>query len=188
MARLKLEEWDPCIDDCLKAIELDRTSMKAYYYLAQAQLSLNHPNEAHSSALTAYDKCLKNVDKSTSAVSSLVMQAKKQKWEAKEKERIRGRSELLRELEDGLLAKKKWQCQQLRSQNLDISEEAEEKADIELSTRRKIEELRNVFALSDPENMQRRVRLAVFLAERAGKLNCKYRMFQTTSSMPYLSR
>ena len=160
MARLKLQEWEGCIDDCIKSIELERNSMKAYYYLGQAQLALNHPNEALMSALTAYEKCLENVDKSTSAVSTLVLQAKKQKWEAREKDRIRGKSELLRELEDGLLAKKRWELQELRSQNLDSGEEAEEKADIELSTRRKIEELRNVFALSDPENMQRRVHYA----------------------------
>ena len=157
MTRLKLQSWDACIDDCLKAIELERGSMKGYYYLAQAQLALNHPNEAFSSALTAYEKCLQTSDKSTTAVSGLVLQAKKQKWEAKERERIRGRSELLRELEDGLLKAKKEELQALRFLKLEISEEAEEKADIELSTRRKIEMLRNAFALSDPENLQRRV-------------------------------
>ena len=158
MTRLKLESWDTCIDDCLKAIELERGNMKAYYYLAQAQLSLNHPNEAFNSAQTAYQICLATLSPSTSAVSNLVLQAKKQKWEAKERERIRQRSELLRELEKGLLEKKKADLQSLKFQMLDFSEEAEEKADIELETRRKIEELRSVFAIADPENMQRRVR------------------------------
>lgn len=157
MARLKLQAWDACIDDSIKAIELERNNMKAYYYLAQAQLALNHPNEAFSSALTAYEQCLETFSPSTSAVSGLVLQAKKQKWEARERERIRGRSELLRELENGLLRTKKAELQDLKLQKLEISEEAEEKADIELLTRRKIEELRSVFAVSDPANMQRRV-------------------------------
>lgn len=157
MARLKLQSWDTCIDDCIKAIELDHGSMKGYYYLAQAQLALNHPNEAFSSALTAYERCIETFDKSATAVSNLVLQAKKQKWEARERERIRGRSELLRELEDGLMKRKKEDLQSLKFKMLDFSEEAEEKADIELECRKKIEELRTIFAVADPNNMQRRV-------------------------------
>ncbi|KAL6717273.1 hypothetical protein ACLMJK_005188 [Lecanora helva] len=156
MTRLKLQSWDACIDDCIKAIELERGSMKGYYILAQAQLALNHPNEALNSALTAYEKCLETADKSTTQVSGLVLQAKKQKWEAKEKERLRSRSELLRELEDGLLSVKKFELKGLKSQKLDPYEEAEERADIELTSRKKIEELKNVFAVADPVNLQRR--------------------------------
>ena len=158
MARLKLQAWDACIDDSIKAIELDHGNMKGYYYLAQAQLALNHPNEAFTSALTAYERCIETSDKSTTAVSNLVLQAKKQKWEARERERIKGRSELLRELEDGLMRRKKEELQSLKFKLLDFSEEAEEKADIELGCRKKIEELRSIFAVADPKNMQRRVR------------------------------
>lgn len=67
------------------------------------------------------------------------------------------RSELLRELEDGLLKEKKRELQGLKMQMLEMGEEAEEKADIELTARRKIEELRTVFAVADPKNLQRRV-------------------------------
>lgn len=131
--------------------------MKAYYYLAQAQLALNHPNEALSSALTAYEKCLETWSSSTQAVSGLVLQAKKLKWEAKEREKTRQRSDLLKELEDGLSNSKRAELRDLKFLHLEASDEAEEKADIELSTRRKIGELRNVFAVADPEYMQRRV-------------------------------
>jgi len=162
MTRLKLQSWDACIDDCIKAIDLEHGSMKAFYYLAQAQLALNHPNEALTSALTAYEKCLHSSDRSTAAVSSLVLQAKKQKWEAKERERIRRRNDLLGELEDALLRNKKMELQNLRLQKLEASEVAEEKADIELTTRKKIEELRTTFAISDPENLQKRVHLFLF--------------------------
>ena len=80
MTRIKLQDFEGCMDDCLKSIALDRKNMKGYYLLAQAQLALNHPNEALTSALTAYEKCLETNDKSASAVSGLVLQAKKQKW------------------------------------------------------------------------------------------------------------
>jgi STIP1 family protein 1 len=157
ITRIKLQSWDACIDDCIKAVELERSNMKAYYYLAQAQLALNHPNEALSSALTAYEKCLETWSSSTQAVSGLVLQAKKLKWEAKEKEKIRQRSDLLRELEDGLNNRKRAELRDLKHLHLDASDEAEEKADVELSTRTKIEELRNVFAVADPKYLQRRV-------------------------------
>lgn len=145
------------IDDCLKAIDLDKGNMKAYYQLAQAQLELNHPNEALSSALTAYDICLETRSPSTQAVSNLVLQAKKQKWEARERERLRGRSELLKELEDGLMKNQKWELDDLKLQMMDPTDEAEERADIQLATRKKIGELRSIFAIADPKNMQRRV-------------------------------
>ena len=156
-ARIKLQHYEGCMDDCLKSIELDHVNMKGYYFLAQAQLALNHPNEALSSALTAYEKCLETNDKSASAVSTLVLQAKKQKWEAKEKERIRNRSSMLRELEDTLMKNKREELRQLKLKMLSFEEEAEEKSDIELECRKKIEELRTIFAIADPKNLQRRV-------------------------------
>lgn len=157
MTRIKLQQFENCMDDCLKSIELDRVNMKGYYLLAQSQLALNHPNEALTSAITAYEKCLETNDKSTSAVSGLVLQAKKQKWEAKERERIRNRSSMLRELEDMLMKNKREELRQLRLKMLDFNEEAEEKSDIELECRKKVEELRTIFAIADPKNLQRRV-------------------------------
>ena len=161
MTRIKLQYWEACIDDCIRSIELEQGNMKGYYYLAQAQLALHHPNEALTSALTAYDECLKTNSASTRNVSTLVLQAKKEKWEAKERDRIRRRSELLRELEDGLGKVAEYELHTLRSRTLngevDESEAAEEREEIQAMSRQKIEELRSVFAIADPENLQKRV-------------------------------
>ena len=131
--------------------------MKGYYYLAQAQLALKHPNEAVSSAITAYRICLETKSSSTASVAALVLQAKKLKWEAKERARLRERSDLFRELEDSLV----------RSEALDIDQagDSEEVDEIQTATRGKIEELRNIFAIADPVNMQRRVRNLILPAE-----------------------
>ena len=157
MARLKLEVWDPCVDDCIKSIELESGNMKGYFYLAQAQLALKHPNEALTSALTAYEKCLETFDRSTSAVSALVLRAKKEKWEAKERGRLRQRSQMLRELEDSLLMSKENELQGLKTRRLGPNAEAEERSEIERTSKYKIHELRSMFAISDPQNLQRRV-------------------------------
>ena len=55
------------------------------------------------------------------------------------------------------MRKKKEELQSLKFRMLDYSDEQEEKADIELDCRKKIEELRTVFAISDPKNLKRRV-------------------------------
>ena len=135
--------------------------MKAYYYLAQAQLGLKHPNEALQSALTAYELCIKNHDSSGSSICAFVLQAKKEKWEKKERERLRRSNELLVELEDSLRMKQDRTLTDIewRRENEMISEiEAfEQKEEITTSTKRKLDELANVFAISNSENMQRRV-------------------------------
>jgi STIP1 family protein 1 len=41
-ARLKLEEWQNAIDDCLKSIELMRENMKAFYFLGAFLTSVHY--------------------------------------------------------------------------------------------------------------------------------------------------
>ena len=161
--RIKLQSWEPCIDDCQDAIQLEINCMKAYYYRAQAQLALNRPNEALTSAMLAYNLCLKTHDASTSFVSTLVLKAKKEKWEVRERERIRQRSALLQELEESILIKGGSELHAVREKVEKRGHHwvgaSEEMAEIEASTRRKVEDLRSIFAIADPQNLQRRVRL-----------------------------
>lgn len=146
--------------------------MKAYYYLAQAQLALHHPNEALQSALTAYDLCITSSSGASSAsnISSLVLQAKKEKWEVRERERLRRRSGMLRELEDGLndIAEGEvsglWE--RVERGVLGEEEAREEEEEVRATARRKVEELYSIFAVADPSNMQRRVRTSPFLRSR----------------------
>ncbi|MCJ1411119.1 hypothetical protein MMC19_005207 [Ptychographa xylographoides] len=162
-SRIKLQSWDACIDDSIKAIELQPGSMKGYYYLAQAQIALHHPNEALNSALTAYDICIRTHDSSATNISNLILQAKKEKWEVKERDRLRRRSDLLKELEDSLSKAADAQTreidQKMKYLELDPAEAQEEKAEIQVSLRRKTDELRSTFAIADPTNMTRRLLL-----------------------------
>ena len=161
MTRIHLHSWSPAIDDCIRSIDLDpANNMKAYYLLAQAQLALKHPNEALQSALTAYDECLKTSSSSTRNVCNLVLQAKKDKWEFRERERVRRRSALLRELEEGIWERWRREDEEVGSRygkDTDSTEAQEEKADLESSTRRKVEELYSIFAIADPTNLTVRV-------------------------------
>ena len=136
------------MDDCLKAIELDSHNLKGYYYLATAQLRLKHPNEAVLSALTAYHIGVDTGSTSTRNAVNLVLEAKKAKWEAKERERLRLRNDMLRELEDSL--------KQSGEREADDTMDDDEANEIRATTRRKIDELYSIFAVADPTNMERR--------------------------------
>ena len=135
--------------------------MKGYYYLAQAQLALRHPNVAVTSALTAYELCLKTGSSSTANVAALVLQAKKMKWEVRERERLRQRSSLLAELEDNLARTEAQDLDVVDSQRtagqIDETVATEERQEVKSRSKRKVEELRSIFAIADPANMKQRV-------------------------------
>ncbi|KAI9678360.1 MAG: hypothetical protein M1817_006307 [Caeruleum heppii] len=158
-ARIKLNAWEDVISDCLKSIELSH-NMKAYYYLSQAQLHLHHPNEAHSSALTAYELCVQNNDPSVGSISALVLRAKKEKWEIRERDRVRRRNELLAELEDRLEIARSDEREAIednfRRGLMPWHEAEEEIAIVDQLSRQKHEELRSIFAIADPEHAQQR--------------------------------
>lgn len=161
-ARLKLSAWEGVIDDCIRSIELHKENMKAYFYLAQAQLAINHPNEALSSALMAYDLCSRSAQQTSNAatISALVLKAKKAKWEIRERERIRRRGDLLADLEAHLeVAYKKEQDEiQARVEAGEIGhvQGQEDKEACRVEWEKKRDDLRTAFALSSPEMLQKR--------------------------------
>jgi len=161
-ARLKLEKWEGVIDDCIRSIELLKENMKAFFYLAQAQLAINHPNEALSSALMAYELCSRSAQQTSNAatVSALVLRAKKAKWEIRERERIRRRGDLLADLEAHLEVAYKREQEDIQARiesgHVGRIEGQEEKEDRRREWEKKRDDLRTAFALSSPDMLQKR--------------------------------
>jgi len=161
-ARLKLEKWESVIDDCIRSIELMKDNMKAFFYLAQAQLSINHPNEALSSALMAYELCTSSPQQTSNAatISALVLKCKKAKWDIRERERIRRRADLLCDLE--AILETQWKKEQdeieakIESGEIGRVEGQEEKAERRTEWEKKQSDLRSAFFLSDPQNLEKR--------------------------------
>ncbi|KAF2847068.1 FMN-linked oxidoreductase [Plenodomus tracheiphilus IPT5] len=183
-ARLKLEKWEGVIDDSIRSIELLKDNMKAFFYLgmrpflhthapsprytalrpdtAQAQIAINHPNEALSSALMAYQLCTTSSQQTSNAatISALVLRCKKAKWDIRERERIRRRADLLSDLESML----ETQCKKdlddidarMESNLVSRTDGQEEKAERKLDFEKKRDDLRTAFAISDPANQQKR--------------------------------
>ena len=135
--------------------------MKAFYYLAQAQIALHQPNVGLTSALTAYDLCQKSGNASISNICNLILEAKKQKWEMRDRERRRRHNPLCLELEESLRKNAGDELSELKRRQdlgeISFTAASEERADISDIVRVKIEDLQNVFAIADPEHMQRRV-------------------------------
>lgn len=79
--------------------------MKAYYFLAQAQIALHQSTAAISSAKEAHRLCVDEVHRGGKGASSigpiteLVLRCKKEDWEAKEIERLQRQTGLTKELE-----------------------------------------------------------------------------------------
>lgn len=181
MARNKLEKWEGVIDDCIRSIEQLPENMKAFHLLctldnitmracngigmtqlthisAQAQLAVNHPNEALSSALKAYEYCTKSTQQTTfsnaALISQHVLKCKKRKWEIRERERIRRRGNLLSDLEELLERDHKQAVDditaRMESGTTSVTEGHEEKAELQQEFSKKRDDLRTAFALSDP--------------------------------------
>ncbi|UNI13304.1 RING-type E3 ubiquitin transferase [Purpureocillium takamizusanense] len=106
MARLKLSHWDSVISDCITCLALAPANMKANYYLAQAQLALRDYDAALESANKAHELCAATNDRSLAAVTALVLRAKKERWESREKHRAREAVDLERELCDLLQSRR----------------------------------------------------------------------------------
>ncbi|CAN9218477.1 unnamed protein product [Alternaria alternata] len=161
-ARLKLEKWEGVIDDCIRSIELLKDNMKAFFYLAQAQLAINHPNEALSSSLMAYELCTTSAQQTSNAatISALVLKCKKAKWDIRERERIRRRGDLLSDLESMLETQFKKDMDDIEARmetgETSRSDGQEEKAERKTDFEKKRDDLRTAFAISDPEHQQKR--------------------------------
>ncbi|KYK59145.1 U-box domain-containing protein [Drechmeria coniospora] len=105
MARLKLSLWDSAASDCNTCLVLAPSSMKAHYYLCQAQLGIGDYDAAVENALKAHEICVSTNDRSLAAVTGIVLRCKKKRWEQREKARKREAQDLERELLDLLAAR-----------------------------------------------------------------------------------
>jgi len=129
---------------------------------AQAQLSLHHPNEALSSALTAYEQVrepaptTKTSPKDLETFSAFVLTCKKAKFAVRDRDRERRQGGLRAEFEDTLERNKQRDLDEvsrcLQAGEMGQVEAYERNQEILSNFESKCGELRSVFALADPAN------------------------------------
>lgn len=136
--------------------------MLTYCDSAQAQLSLHHPNEALSSALTAYEQVrnpaptTKTSPKDLETFSAFVLKCKKAKFAVRDRDRLRRQGDLRAEFENTLELNKQRDLDEvsrdLQAGMLGQVEAYERNQEIMSNFDGKVGELRSVFALADPTN------------------------------------
>ncbi|KAJ5529560.1 hypothetical protein N7527_002953 [Penicillium freii] len=93
ITRIKLAKWADVEHDARAAIEIyglkNPVALKSHYYLAQALLGLQRPQEAHDVASDAYQLSLAAKNAQTENLSRTVLRAKQQLWAARETARVR---------------------------------------------------------------------------------------------------
>lgn len=103
ITRIKLAKWADVEHDARAAIEIyglkNPVALKSHYYLAQALLGLQRPQEAHDVASDAYQQSLAAKNAQTENLSRIVLRAKQQLWAARETSRVRELNETLGSVE-----------------------------------------------------------------------------------------
>jgi STIP1 family protein 1 len=130
--------------------------------IAQAQYELSHPNEALTSAMTAYDICARSTTQTSNAfsIAQFVLKCKQAKWNLRERDRLRRRNQLLKDLESKLESDQEQELDDIESRrqsgNLGDVGATEESFSVKQTYETKIHDLRTAFAISDPSNMEKR--------------------------------
>jgi STIP1 homology and U-box containing protein 1 len=110
----------------------------------------------------AYELCTNTPAQTSSAftIANLVLKCKRAKWDTRERQRLRQRSGLLAELLDKLDADRLQELHDIETQEAKEAmgriEAEERRKEVEDAYGAKITELRNVFSIADPANLQKR--------------------------------
>ncbi|KAI8089304.1 Stub1 protein [Halteromyces radiatus] len=96
----RLEEYDKVINDTRRAIELDNTTVKAYYLLGQALIHKKQHAEALAKLKIAYDLAMQQKVKYINDILQALLMARKKKWDDDEVVRLEKECELLRYVEN----------------------------------------------------------------------------------------
>lgn len=133
--------------------------VKAYSYLGQAQLALNHPSEALHSSMTAYELAITQRSPSVASIAAACLDAKKKRWEQREEKRRERECQLMLKMTDIIerdadravdeLLKKG----RMNNGNINISEQEEE---IRHEAKERVRTLEDVFGKAEAVRCARR--------------------------------
>jgi STIP1 family protein 1 len=167
VSRIKLEKWAPAEHDARVAIDLhgpkNPTSLKSFFYLAQALLELQRPLEAYDVAIDAYRSSLAVKNTQTENLSRIVLRSKQQIWAAKETARLREMNDTLASVErliDANLSRELSDLQSLLEKG-EIGEIGfiEDQKVLREEADKKIRHVRDAFKAASNGEIQERVRL-----------------------------
>lgn len=166
ISRIKLEKWAGVEQDARAALEIygpkkGAVTLKSSYYLSQALLGLQRPQEAHDVAVDAYQLSLSEKTAQTENLSRTVLRAKQQLWEAKETARLREMNETLKSIEvliEADLARSIADLQaQLERGEIGQIAFGEDQSALRADSVKKIHDLREAFQIASKGEIKERV-------------------------------
>lgn len=137
------------------------TSLKSCWYLAQALLGLQRPQEAYEVAIDAYRASLAAKSVQTENLSKTVLRCKQQIWAAKETSRLREMDETLGQVEQLLETELNRALEELQGK-LDRGEIGhigfvEDQKALREDTEKKVSTLRETFRIASKGEVKERV-------------------------------
>lgn len=168
ITRIKLEKWPEAEHDARTAITLythkNPASLKSAWYLAQALLAQQKPQEAHDIAVDAYRRSVDSQNAQTENLSRIVLRAKQALWAARETARLREMDETLGSVEGLIEADLKRGLEELQRQ-LDAGEIGavgfgEDQSALRADAEKKVKDLREMFRIASKGEVAERVSLS----------------------------
>lgn len=153
---LQIKQWEKAAQDCRKALELDRKSVKAYYYLGRSLLCLQQYEEATKCLTRAFEMAKSQKMLYGDEITAALRQARKEKFRIEEEKRIQQEIELQTYLNRLIADDKERQLKKLKTEG-DEPPTKEEIAEIESAADQKLIETSRLFALVDERRRKREV-------------------------------
>lgn len=91
---LRLKQWELAIQDCKRALELDRRLIKGHYFMGLALTETNHNEEAISSLSKAHELAKEMKKNYGDDITGAIRHAKRKRWNQIEEKRIQQEIEL----------------------------------------------------------------------------------------------
>ena len=139
LARLRLNLWDSVVADCEACLALSPNNMKALYSLSQAQLALRDYDAALATAQLARERHAAADDRSLPIVTAHVLRCRRDRWDERERKRVREEHALEKEVREML--------ERQRHEDLTAASNEDEayRADVEAEWTDKLQRLEAVF-------------------------------------------
>jgi STIP1 homology and U-box containing protein 1 len=151
------------VDDTIEISTDETNTVKGHHYKALALISLNRADEAIQPSMAAYNLAISLKSRSAQTIGQVVLDARKKSWELKENRRLKQEAALLFEAIEGLRKLADGEKEEVRKNAADgsfgyvlSSEELQaELNSVDQRVERRIEHLRDVFAMSNERHQIR---------------------------------
>ncbi|XP_041362762.1 E3 ubiquitin-protein ligase CHIP-like [Gigantopelta aegis] len=153
---LKLRQWETAVQDCHRALEIERQLVKGHFFMGQALVEMGQYDEAIASLKKAYDLAKEQKLNFGDDITSALRMAKKRRWNMIEDKRIQQEIKLQKYLNQLLSEEHKRQLMSFK-QSAGDQNYSEEIESLEQFYQKKLRAVNALFAQLDDRRKKREV-------------------------------